>query len=94
MGSIYSHIAKNPEVVFFTYSTIDNYFNHHWYNVWDEKVSYMNVYPKGDIYSWYKGNIFPKDMKLNKIRKNHKICLFNNSTQTEGENDEEIKKLW
>ena len=97
MQGVYSHIEKNQEVIFFTYSTIDNYFNHHWYNVWDEKVSYMNVYPKGDIYSWYKGNIFPEDMETKKIRKDQKVCLFNNSTVETYEDMfeiEELKKLW
>jgi len=97
MGSIYAHIEKNPEVIFFTYSTIDNYLNHHWYNVWDEKVSYVNVYPKGDVYSWYKGNIFPEDMEERKIREDQKICLFNNSTKETYEDMfeiEELKKLW
>ena len=47
-----------------------------------------------EIYSWYKGNIFPDDMDLETLRKDHKICLFNNSTHVEGVNTEEIKKLW
>ena len=91
---VWKEIYANPEMCFFTYPSIDNYLNHRWYNIWKENSGFFKGFPKGDIYSWYKGNIFPKDMKLNKIRKNHKICLFNNSTQTEGENDEEIKKLW
>ena len=28
--------------------------------------SFLNVFPKGDIYSWYKGNIFPDDMEPKK----------------------------
>ena len=54
----------------------------------------MEPFPKGDIYSWYKGNIFPDDMELKKLRTDHKICLFNNSTHVEGVYDDEIKKLW
>ena len=57
----------------------------------------MNVYPKGDIYSWYKGNIFQDDMEAKKIREDHKICLFNNSTVETYEDMfeiEELKKLW
>ena len=60
MISVYNHIEKHKEVTFFTYRTIDNYFNHNFYKIWNEKVSFFNVYPKGDIYSWYKGNIFQK----------------------------------
>ena len=49
----------------------------------------MQGFPKGDIYSWYKGNIYPEDMEINKFRTDHKICLFNNSAET---NDvEEVK---
>jgi len=33
---IYKHIAKNIDVLFFTYPTIDNYLNHFWYNMWYE----------------------------------------------------------
>ena len=57
----------------------------------------MNVYPKGDVYSWYKGNVFPEDMETKKIRKDQKICLFNNSTVETYEDMfeiEELKKLW
>lgn len=76
---VYKQIQENPDVIFFSYSTIDNYFNHFWYNVWDEKGSFFGTYPKGDIYSWYKGNTFPNDLDPYKIRPDHKICLFNNS---------------
>ena len=97
MISVYNHIEKHKEVTFFTYRTIDNYFNHNFYKIWNEKVSFFNVYPKGDIYSWYKGNIFPEDMDLKKIRQDHKICLFNNSTKDTYEDMfeiEELRKLW
>ena len=30
--------------------------------------SFLNVFPKGDIYSWYKGNVFPDDMEPKKKR--------------------------
>ena len=33
-------------------------------------------------------------MTTNKIREDHKICLFNNSGYGEGINDDEIKELW
>ena len=46
---------------------------------YDEKGSFFGTYPKGDIYSWYKGNTFPNDLDPYKIRPDHKICLFNNS---------------
>ena len=97
LKSVYKHIDNNRDVVFFTYSTIDNYFNHHWYNVWDEKVSYFNSYPKGEIYSWYKGNIFPDDLEEKKLRPDYRICLFNNSTKATYEDMfeiEELRKLW
>ncbi|SVA77796.1 uncharacterized protein METZ01_LOCUS130650 [marine metagenome] len=97
LRGIWDHIDGHKEVIFFTYKTIDNYLNHHFYNVWDEKVSFFNTYPKGDIYSWYKGNIFPEDMALKKIRSDHKICLFNNSTKDTYEDMfeiEELRKVW
>ena len=95
--SIYTHIDQNKDVIFFTYPTIDNYFNHHFYSVWDEKVSFFRGFPQGDVYSWYKGNVFPDDMETKILRKDHKICLFNNSaTKEEGDKHEsmfEIKEL-
>lgn len=99
---IYDHVNNNAEVIFFTYRTIDNYYNHFFYNIWNEEDSFFNVYPKGDVYSWYKGNIFPNDMTLKQLRPDHKICLFNNSaavntnkTKDEHMNEiEEIKRLW
>jgi hypothetical protein len=57
-----------------------------------EDKSFFNVFPVGDVYSWYKGNVFPDDMEAKKIRKECKVCLFNNSGET---NDvEELKSLW
>ena len=114
---IEKHIHKNREVVFFSYKTIDNYFNHFWYNIWEEDVEYHERYhvkqsekfmehyapnllqgfPKGWIYSWHKGNIFPDDMETKKLRKDLKICLFNNSYKSDDDempDIEEIKKLW
>ena len=57
LTEIYKHIAKNLDVLFFTYPTIDNYLNHFWYNMWYEDSgrtdeSFFNVFPKGDIYSY------------------------------------------
>ena len=93
--TIYKRIENKKDVVFFTYPTIDNYFNHHFYNVWDEKVSFFRGFPQGDIYSWYKGNIYPDDMETKILRKDHKICLFNNSASQEDKNESmfEIKEL-
>jgi hypothetical protein len=95
---IYDHVTKNSEVIFFTYRTIDNYYNHFFYNMWEENESFFNVYPKGDVYSWYKGNIFPEDMDLKKLRTDHKICLFNNSADIKNNEHmyeiDEIKQLW
>ena len=79
---MWKEIYANPEMIFFTYPTIDNYFNHRGYDVWNEEKSFFQGFPKGDIYSWYKGNIFPEDMELKKFREDHKICLFNNSKLT------------
>ena len=70
--------------------------NQHFYNVWDEKVSFFRGFPKGDIYSWFKGNIYPDDMKTKVLRKEDlKICLFNNSASSEDKNEcmFEIKEL-
>ena len=95
---IYDHVTKNSEVIFFTYRTIDNYYNHFFYNMWEENESFFNVYPKGDVYSWYKGNVFPDDMTLKKLRTDQKICLFNNSADIKNNEHmyeiDEIKKLW
>lgn len=94
---VYEHIEKYKELIFFTYRTIDNYLAHNFYDIWDENNSYFNYFPKGDIYSWYKGNIFPFDMDEKVIRLNQKICLFNNSASKSEEHMneiEEIKLLW
>jgi hypothetical protein len=93
--TIYKRIENNKDVVFFTYPTIDNYFNHHFYNVWDEKISFFRGFPQGDIYSWYKGNIYPDDMETKILRKDHKMCLFNNSSSQEDKNESmfDIKEL-
>ena len=47
---IYNHVMSNPEVIFFTYPSLDNYFNHHWYNIWNEEESFLKGFVKGDIY--------------------------------------------
>jgi len=91
---VYKHINKNAEIVFFTYPSMDNYLNHHWYDCWDEEKGFFRGFAKGDIYSFYKGNTFPDDMELRKMRDNQRICLFNNSTYTEGEYVEDIKEQW
>jgi|TARA_B100000085_G_scaffold232714_1_gene219931 hypothetical protein len=94
LKKVYNEINKNAELVFFTYPSMDNYINHRWYNIWDEDEGFFRAFPKGDIYSWYKGNTFPDDMETRKLREDHKICLFNNSNFGEGINDDEIKELW
>ena len=94
MIPVWEHVRENAELIFFTYPSLDNYFAHHWYDPWNESAGFLQGFPQGDIYSWYKGNIFPDDMETKKIRQDHKICLFNNSKQGEGMNDDEIKKLW
>ena len=92
LKKVYNHIKNNLDVIFFTYPTIDNYINHFWYNMYKEDDSFMSGFPKGDVYSWYKGNIYPDDMEPRKKREDCKICLFNNSGET---NDvEELKTLW
>ena len=94
---IYNHIEENKEVIFFSFRTIDNYFAHKFYNIWDEQNSFFRPLPKGDVYSWYKGNVFPFDMEPKELRTDHKICLFNNSAAKMDEHMneiEEIKRLW
>ncbi len=115
---VYDHINDHADYIFFTYSTIDNYFNHFWYNLYDEfeaETSMLDDIKKGEstkklfrgfeqgiAYSWYKGNIFPEDMDLNKVRTDNMICLFNNSYSINAgkTGDEhmyeidEVKKLW
>ena len=94
MMPVWEHVKKHSDSIFFTYPSLDNYFAHHWYDPWDEDEAFLSGFPKGDIYSWYKGNVFPDDMELKELRTDHKICLFNNSTHVEGVNNDEIKKLW
>ena len=94
MKAVYNHVKNNAEVIFFTYPSLDNYMVHHWYDPWKEDEGFLQGFPKGDVYSWYKGNIYPDDMEKGKLREDHKICLFNNSTHIEGDNIEEIKTLW
>ena len=90
---IYEHIDKHKKVIFFTYKTIDNYFYHFFYKLGEENRCLFNVFPKNDVYSWYKGNIFNVDMEVKKLRTERKICLFNNSTSHEEEHMNEIKEL-
>ena len=94
LKKVYNHINKNAEIIFFTYPSADNYFNHHWYNVWNEDKGFFRGFPQGDIYSWYKGNVFPDDMEAHKLREDHKICLYNNSGFGEGESDDKLHKIY
>ena len=91
---VWKKIKDNAEVIFFTYPSADNYFNHHWYNCWNEDKGFFRGFPKGDIYSWYKGNIFPDDMEKNKLRPELKIGLFNNSGYDEGDEDDKLHKIY
>ena len=76
---IHDHIDKFAEVIFFTYPTMDNYLNHHWYDIHNEEnIKLFKGFPQGTCYSYYKGNIYPNDMEKEKIRPDHVICLFNN----------------
>ena len=93
LAPVYNHINHFADYVFFTYSTIDNYFNHFWYDIYAEDLNNnaINIkqncsakklfkgFERGVAYSWYKGNIFPNDMQLNVIRPENMVCLFNNS---------------
>ena len=92
MMPVWEHVNKHAELIFFTYPSLDNYFTHHWYDPWNEDDGFLRGFPQGDIYSWYKGNVFPDDMEAKKLRKECKVCLFNNSSEI---NDvEELKSLW
>ena len=91
LKDIYKHIEDNIEYIFFTYKTIDNYFNRVWYDIRNDKSEKFNLFEKNKIYSWYKGNIFPDDMETNKLRKDHIVCLFNNNTI---EDDKAIEEVW
>lgn len=89
---IYEHINKHAEIIFFTYRTLDNYLNHCWYNIHHDDKCFFDKFKKGIIYSWYKGNVFPDDMKTKILRNDHAICLFNNSAE-QFEHMHEIKEL-
>ena len=90
---VYDEINRNIEYIFFTYKTIDNYFNQAWYDLHDEKSGFFKGFPKGFIYSWYKGNIYPEDMYKKVLRENCMICLFNNSASGIDEHMDEVKEL-
>jgi len=62
--------------------------------VWNEDKGFFRGFPHGDIYSWYKGNIFPDDMEVHTLREDHKICLYNNSGFGEGESDDKLHKIY
>ena len=69
------------------------------YDIHNEDEGFFKPFPKNDIYSWYKGNIFPDDMGKKILRPDCKICLFNNSyvwkDKAEHMNQiDEIKRLW
>ena len=99
---VYWQVNTYAEYIFFTYSTIDNYFNHNWYDITNETEGFFQGFSKGTVYSWYKGNTFPDDMEANKLRYDHVLCLFNNSHSVKNNKrgDEhmneikEIKELW
>ena len=90
---IYNHINKNSEYVFFTYKTIDNYFNQCWYNIHDENNGFLRGFKKGLMYSWYKGNIYPEDMFTKVLREECMICLFNNSASGIDEHMNQVEEL-
>ncbi len=72
--------------------TIDNYLNHFWYDMLDDDKSSFLFFLKVMFIHIIRGNIWPDDLEEKKIRLDHKICLFNNSAET---NDiEELKSLW
>jgi hypothetical protein len=93
---VYDHVQKNTKFIFFTYKSLDNYINHHWYDIFEDRSDTFNVFEKGLIYSWYKGNIYSSDMETKKLRNDHIVCLFNNSAETNEHmyDIREIKKLW
>ena len=93
---IYDHIENNTDYIFFTYPTIDNYFNHYWYDMRNEENSkqLFRGLEKGITYSWFKGNIFPEDMDLHQVRNDHMICLFNNCTDDDYQDMYEIIESW
>ena len=93
LQEVYDHIETHKDVIFFSYPTIDNYFNHFWYDTFNENDSYFTGFKQGIAYSWYKGNIFPDDMEINKLRNDHVICLFNNSSAGIDEHMDEIEEL-
>lgn len=88
---VYNQVNDNAEYVFFTYKTIDNYLNRVWYNIKKDESKKFNLFEKRKIYSWYKGNVFPMDMQKNLLRKDHLVCLFNNSSDKD---DRAIEKVW
>jgi len=90
---IYDEIVKFTDIIFFTYSSIDNYFNQRWYDIHNEDGGYFKGFEKGMVYSWYKGNIYSSDMDFKKLRKDHTVCLFNNSTEKENEHMNQISEL-
>lgn len=96
---VYNYVEDHKDIVFFSYKTIDNFYNHKFYDVHNEDEGFFKPFPKNDIYSWYKGNIFPDDMGEKILRPDCKICLFNNSyvwkNKAEHMNQiDEIKRLW
>lgn len=93
LKSIYNHIEQKYSIdyTFQAFKTIDNYLNRVWYDIKTDTSDTFNVFEKGIIYSWYKGNIYPDDMEIKKIRNDHILCLFNNSSI---DDDGDIKKLW
>ena len=50
-----------------------------YYDIHNEDEGFFKPFPKNDVYSWYKGYVFPDDMGEKILRPDCKICLFNNS---------------
>lgn len=75
---VFNDVVKHKDYTFFTYYGLDNYLTRRFHKIGEDKC-FFKFFPKGIAYSWYKGNVWPDDMEIRKLRPDHMICMFNNS---------------
>jgi lipopolysaccharide biosynthesis glycosyltransferase len=92
MQPVFNHVEEHLDILFFTYPTIDNYFSHFWYDLYDDNNCSFSVFSWHDIESHYKGRVHPSYCSEDLPGSPKPIIeLFNNSAL---EAKDDLEKLW